>query len=335
VKDKKWIQDALSGKKGSLRATAKRKGLLKGEDDTLSKTDLKKLQKMGGKTAKRAYLAETLSKFDDGGGVDVDADTPKIYVADLAAYNEGKLIGEWIDLSDYNEGSEVMKKISSLLKKWSAEQGEEREEYAIHDIENFPRELYSEYMGEGDFDKVIKLYNLSVEKDIPLDVLGSIEREYSPEDMEEFLNDRYEGYFENDTDLGYHLVDMMGGIENLGEKTLGYYFDYEAYGRDVAINDFNSYDGYHFKSYKKGGKIDAKKYFKQGGEVSRKKDGQRIAKPSGWRWKDEAMDKGIIRKSSLYKTPSRYYREKYPDLVYYEGRSNKSDKKPSRKYISL
>lgn len=65
VKDK-WIQDALAGKKGTLRATAKRKGLIRG-DEKLSKTDLKKLEKMGGKTAKRAYLAETLSKFSDGG----------------------------------------------------------------------------------------------------------------------------------------------------------------------------------------------------------------------------------------------------------------------------
>jgi myosin heavy subunit len=64
----KWIQDALAGRKGVLRSTAKKKGLLRG-DENLSKTDLKKLQKMGGKTAKRAHLAETLSKFKKGGKV--------------------------------------------------------------------------------------------------------------------------------------------------------------------------------------------------------------------------------------------------------------------------
>ena len=65
VKSKKWIQDALSGgdNKGALRRTAKRKGLLRG-DENLSMTDLKKLEKMGGTTAKRAYMAETLRKFD-------------------------------------------------------------------------------------------------------------------------------------------------------------------------------------------------------------------------------------------------------------------------------
>jgi hypothetical protein len=58
----RWIQDALSGDKGALRKTAKRKGLIKG-DEKLSKSDLRKLEKMGGKTAKRARLAETLIDF--------------------------------------------------------------------------------------------------------------------------------------------------------------------------------------------------------------------------------------------------------------------------------
>jgi hypothetical protein len=58
----RWIQDALSGNKGELRKTAKRKGLIKG-DEKLSKSDLRKLKKMGGKTAKRARLAETLIEF--------------------------------------------------------------------------------------------------------------------------------------------------------------------------------------------------------------------------------------------------------------------------------
>ena len=63
VKSKKWIKDALSGEEGSLRKVAKRKGLLRG-DENLSMTDLKKLQKMGGTTSKRAHLAETLRSFE-------------------------------------------------------------------------------------------------------------------------------------------------------------------------------------------------------------------------------------------------------------------------------
>ena len=57
---KTWIQDAIKDK-GALRKTAKRKGLIKG-DEKLSMADIKKLEKEGGKTAKRAHLAETLVK---------------------------------------------------------------------------------------------------------------------------------------------------------------------------------------------------------------------------------------------------------------------------------
>jgi hypothetical protein len=34
------------------------------------------------------------------------------------------------------------------------------------------------------------------------------------------------------------------------------YFDYEKFGRDLSINDFNDYDGHYFRSYAKGGDIE-------------------------------------------------------------------------------
>lgn len=59
---KKWIAGAVKDK-GSLRATAKRDGLVKGKED-LSKADLNKLEKSKSpKTRKRAELAETLGKM--------------------------------------------------------------------------------------------------------------------------------------------------------------------------------------------------------------------------------------------------------------------------------
>lgn len=58
----KWIQKAIK-KPGALRAEAKKQGLIKG-DEKLSKADLDKLEKEGGKTAQRARLAKTLKKLD-------------------------------------------------------------------------------------------------------------------------------------------------------------------------------------------------------------------------------------------------------------------------------
>ena len=95
---KKWIQDALGGDEGSLRRTAKRKGLLKG-DENLSMTDLKKLQKMGGKTGKRAHLAETLRKFDDGGMTDYYEDL-RVYVQGVGTIYKGNSLSEATDVFD-------------------------------------------------------------------------------------------------------------------------------------------------------------------------------------------------------------------------------------------
>ena len=68
MEKKKWIQDAIKHK-GALRKEAKREHLIKG-DEKLSMADLHKLEKKGGKTAKRAYLAETLRGFGDGGDIE-------------------------------------------------------------------------------------------------------------------------------------------------------------------------------------------------------------------------------------------------------------------------
>jgi len=71
VKSKYWIKKALSGNKykGALRKKAMKEGLLRNDNEKLSMTDLNKLQKMGGKTAKRAYFAKTLRSFDNDGDV--------------------------------------------------------------------------------------------------------------------------------------------------------------------------------------------------------------------------------------------------------------------------
>ena len=213
-------------------------------------------------------------KYAKGGGVDKFAlgdvissdDTPKVWVGEWSLYNEGRLIGEWVDLSNFDSGAEVMDYIQSLLEKWTKETGQLREEYAVLDYENFPRSLYSENMGEGSFDKVIRAYKFSVENNVPMEVVGQIISEYDIDDLEEWFGDRYAGQFDSDTDLAYWYVDeMLGGVENLDKNTQEMYFDYEAFGRDLAINDYRDIDGYYFQTYRKGGMTmkNINRYFKR------------------------------------------------------------------------
>lgn len=66
--------------------------------------------------------------------------TPRIYIANLTAYNSGFLQGAWIDATDDIETIE--EKIKEML---SYSLIENAEEYAIHDYENFGEYRVGEY----------------------------------------------------------------------------------------------------------------------------------------------------------------------------------------------
>ncbi|MCC2603641.1 antirestriction protein ArdA [Sphingopyxis yananensis] len=67
---------------------------------------------------------------------------PRIYVACLAAYNNGYLYGAWID-ADQN-ADEIREEIAAMLGRSPIEHAEE---YAIHDYEGFEGVTISEYAG--------------------------------------------------------------------------------------------------------------------------------------------------------------------------------------------
>lgn len=153
-------------------------------------------------------------KYSKGGGV---SDTPKVYIADLAAYNEGKLIGEWIDLSDFSSGEEVMDKISELMEKWSKEQGEEREEYAVHDMENFPKDLYGESMGEEDFQKVIDYWEAVSNSDYPKEVVEEFMALTNDDDFSGAISNMdsaYQGKYSDAADFAEQLINDIGMPSN-------------------------------------------------------------------------------------------------------------------------
>jgi antirestriction protein len=237
--------------------------------------------------------------FADGGALE----GAKIYVADLAEYNDGRLVGKWFDLSDYSNASELVGAIQEMLDEQTAKDksGEVHEEWAVHDFEGFPRSFGSEYMGEKDFEKLYKIAEIADDRGIPSDVLmeavadfgadedqieeiadgyyGSVSTNFGNEfkdfayeyidsigsitdavsnpdfyfDYESFGSDARMDYTDeeleeygydelDDTELGERLVDEMGGVDQLGQKTIEMYFDYDKFGRDLE-HDFISVKG--------------------------------------------------------------------------------------------
>lgn len=200
------------------------------------------------------------------------SDKPKIYVEELIAHNEGLDDGEWIILTDYDDGDEIMDAINDLLIEWSEKYGEERDEYIVSAYENFDDEYYDKFMDETQFDEILEAYNkggnlqeISDEKDIPVEVLEQIISDFDPDNLSEWIDDNYYGYFDSERELAEEYVSSIGGLSQLSESTLESHFDYDGFGSDLA-SDYSEYDGYYFRNYKRGGvmpKHDLNKYLKK------------------------------------------------------------------------
>jgi len=132
----------------------------------------------------------------------VIGETPKIYVANLEAYNNGRLIGEWLDLAYYNDADELMDAIQSLLDKWGVE------EYAIHDAEYIPSNMYSEYMGERDFKELYEMIDLAKDHNLPLEVIQEVVSQYGEGAVDEYI-----GEYDDEEDFAYQQVEELG-LEN-------------------------------------------------------------------------------------------------------------------------
>jgi antirestriction protein len=176
-------------------------------------------------------------RFFAGGG-SVNDDTPKIYVADLEAYNNGRLSGVWLDLTDYSDADELMDAINDFLKTTGGE------EYAVHDYENLPSSMYSEYMGVRDFEEIYEMMDLAKENDLPLDVVMEVVSQFNSSALNE-----YTGVYDSEKDFAEQLVDDLGGIQNFHD--FEYYLEVSDTDRrllsqeeaDNYVDDIRSEDG--------------------------------------------------------------------------------------------
>lgn len=177
-------------------------------------------------------------KFAQGGMLE-DA---KIYVADLAEYNNGRLVGKWLELSDYSSGAEVMEAIQEMLDEQTKKDkfGDIHEEYAIHDYEGFPRSFYSEYMGESDFDELYEIAKIADSSNLPIDVLMEAVSDLGYEDNPERVAEAYYSSIPASMgnewrDFAYEYIDSIGSITEAVSKP-EYYFDFENFGSDVRMD---------------------------------------------------------------------------------------------------
>jgi Antirestriction protein len=159
----------------------------------------------------------------------------RIYVANLAAYNNGYLVGKWIDLPCSN--SELWAQIGEILDAYGA-----AEEWAIHDYEGFPFKV-SEYEHLDTLNEIAEiLSNLSEDEDVIKAIFDLLNRD---EALEKLQNGEYRVYDDCDSmgDVAYQLYEESGRLAEIEKVISSSYIDWEAIGRDMEIEGCFRYVG--------------------------------------------------------------------------------------------
>jgi len=158
--------------------------------------------------------------------------TPRIYVACLAAYNNGKLHGAWIDCDQDAEA--IWDEINEMLKN-SPEP--DAEEWAIHDFENWQGIEIGEYES---IERVAELAELLEEHGKAFAAYHQYYGEYA---TEEDFSDRYLGQYESEEDFVYEQWNQDGRLDQLEKMGIhDSWIDWEAIARDWFIDSYHSVD---------------------------------------------------------------------------------------------
>ena len=149
-------------------------------------------------------------------------DRPRIYVACLAAYNNGCLHGRWIDATTPDE---IWLEVSAMLR---ASSEPDAEEWAIHDYEGFEGAHLSEY---ASFETVCDLADFIGEYG---QLAARIHGHYG-NDLEQARAafEDYAGEYRSAADFAEELHTELGTAI---PECLSYYIDWQALARDMALN---------------------------------------------------------------------------------------------------
>lgn len=154
-------------------------------------------------------------------------DTPSIYVACLASYNNSMLHGVWIDATQSED--DIMKEIWEMLDNSSEP---DAEDYAIHDYEGFGNMTIHEYEG---ISHIVEYASFIQEHgELGLALLS----DYSIDDAQTMLEEHYQGSYDSEVDFARQLFDDCYAHQI--PDSLSCYFDFESFARDLFINDYCS-----------------------------------------------------------------------------------------------
>ena len=151
------------------------------------------------------------------------SDDIRIYVTDLAAYNNGQLHGVWINALD--EVGEIQGQVNDMLKN-SPE--DDVEEWAIHDFEGFGGYRLSEYEG------IKRVHELACFIDDNSEIAGELLNHFHGDldEARKAIEEDYNGCHSSVADYAQELTEETSEIP----EHLAFYIDYEKMGRGMELS---------------------------------------------------------------------------------------------------
>lgn len=155
--------------------------------------------------------------------METTTDEIRIYVACLAAYNNGHLHGRWISANQ--SAWKIWEEVSAMLRDSPIE---DAEEWAIHDYEGFEGVTVSEWEG---FERVSEIADFIAEHGALGGKLISYFGDF--QDAQNAIGDQYAGEYRSTADFVQEMTEQGTEIP----ESLQYYIDWSAMARDWEIND--------------------------------------------------------------------------------------------------
>lgn len=155
---------------------------------------------------------------------------PSIYVGTYGKYNAGSIEGKWLDLEDYADKDAFLEACQDF-------HGPGEHEWMFQDHEGIPSQFITECSIKSKFWDYM-------DSDIEEGVKDAYMYLFDEWDEERCL-DRYRGEFRSPTELAEDYVESTGMLHDLPDN-LQYYFDYEAFGRDMMLDGMSEHNGHYF-----------------------------------------------------------------------------------------
>ncbi len=153
-------------------------------------------------------------------------DQPAIYIGTYAKYNNGSIAGKWVDLTQITSKDELYEIAAEI------HADEEDPEFMFQDWQSIPERFISKsWISDDYFEYAEKMAGMSDDEKNAFEAFASAG--YDENDFEEANC----GYWSSEEDFARDLIEQCYDIEKM-MGNLSYYFDYEAFARDLFINDY-------------------------------------------------------------------------------------------------